>query len=126
MRRPAARVDGLDAAALLQASCARIQALRLRHGAPNWKTASGGLESSWKGGSGFVRAQRTRQSASLPTFDFPGFPMPQSGLPNLPGSGHGRAAGLAAHEACFGAAADTPQNAHAHSRQFSKFGAVAP
>ena len=52
--------------------------------------------------------------------------MPQSGLPNLPGGGHGRVAGLAAHEACFGAAADTPQNAHAHFRQFSKFGAVAP
>ena len=126
MRRPAARADGLDAAALLQASCDRIQALRFRHGAPDWKTASGGLESSWKGGSGFVRALRTRQSATLPTFDFPGFPMPQSGLPNLPGSGHGRAAGLAAHEACFGAAADTPQNALAHFRQFSKFGAVAP
>ena len=26
----------------------------------------------------------------LSTFDFPGFPMPRNGLPNLPGDGHGR------------------------------------
>ena len=120
VRRPAVRANGLDAAALLQASCARIQALRLRHGAPDWKTASGGLESSWKGGSGFVRALRTRQSATLPTFDFPGFPMPQSGLPNLPGTATGRAAGLAAHEVRFGAAADTPLNARRASPAVSK------
>ena len=54
------------------------------------------------------------------TFDFPGIPMPQSGLPNLPGSGHGRAAGMAAHEACFGAAADTPLNARRASLAVSK------
>ena len=131
VRRLAVRASGPDAVALMQASCARTQTLRLRHGASDWETASGGLGSSWKGGPGFVRAtadatKRVPPDLRLSTFDFPGFPMPQSGLPNLPGSGHGRAAGLAAHEACFGATADTPQNAQAHSRQFSKFGAVAP
>ena len=82
MRRLAVRASGPDAVALMQASCARTQTLRLRHGAPDWETASGGLGSSWKGGPGFVRAtadatkrvppksHRTRQSASLPTFDF--------------------------------------------------------
>ena len=46
--------------------------------------------------------------------------MPQSGLPNLPGTATGRAAGLAAHEVRFGAAADTPLNARRASQAVSK------
>ena len=56
VRRLAVRASGPDAVALMQASCARTQTLRLRHGASDWETASGGLGSSWKGGPGFVRA----------------------------------------------------------------------
>ncbi|MBP5543177.1 MAG: hypothetical protein ILM98_03815, partial [Kiritimatiellae bacterium] len=116
-----------------------------RHGASDWETASGGLGSSWKGGSGFVRAtadatkrvppksHRTRQSAFLPTFDFRLSDLRLSWFSHAAerpsqsaGSGHGHAAGLAVQEACFCAAADTPQNAHATFRQCSKFGAVAP
>jgi hypothetical protein len=89
MPRPAARADGLYASALAQAPCIRIHAVRLRLGAPDWETASGGLENSWK-----AHAQKnlkTFQLFNLSTFQLPflKFPMPQSGLPNLPGDGHG-------------------------------------
>ena len=47
----------------------------------------------------------------LSTFDFPGFPMPQGGLPNLPGAATGRAAGLATREARFSVATVSPRNA---------------
>ena len=48
LRRPAMRAIGQDAAALVQAPCACIPAVWLRHCAPDWKAASGGLESSWE------------------------------------------------------------------------------
>lgn len=52
--------------------------------------------------------------------------MPRSGLPNLPGAAIGRATGLATHEACFKATAATAYVRVARSRQFPRFGAVAP
>ena len=46
---PATRANGLDATALMQASCVRIHAVRLRHSAPDWESASGGLEKILEG-----------------------------------------------------------------------------
>ena len=74
VRRLAVRASGPDAVALMQASCACTQTLRLRHGASDWETASGGLGSSWKGGPGFVRAtadatKRVPPDLRLSTFD---------------------------------------------------------
>ncbi|MBR4611315.1 MAG: hypothetical protein IKO40_01230, partial [Kiritimatiellae bacterium] len=107
---PAARAIGLDAAALRQASFVRIHAVWLRHGAPDWESAFGGLEITWK-----------TSAAS-----FPSFSVPRNGLPNLLGSARGHATGIATHEACFEAAATMAQVRVARSRQFPRFGAVAP
>ena len=49
MPRPAARAEGLYASALAQAPCVRIHAVRLRHSAPDWESASGGLEKILEG-----------------------------------------------------------------------------
>ena len=45
LRRLDTRVNGLDVATLMRASCVGIHALWLRHGATDWEPASGGLES---------------------------------------------------------------------------------
>ena len=89
MRRLAVRASGSDAVALMQASCARTQTLRLRHGASDWETASGGLGSSWKGGPGFVRATADATKRVLPDFrlsTFLAFPCRRAAFPICQGA----------------------------------------
>ena len=130
------RAIGQDAAALVQAPCACIPAVWLlatAHQIGNRLRRVGMfLEGrAWlrPGRCGRDKARPSRPSTPFPSFDlrpFPDFPMPQSGLSNLPGTATGRAAGMATHEACFNAAAFPTQIRIALPRQFPKFGAVAP
>ena len=125
MRRLAVRANGPDAAALMRASCARTRVLRLRHGAPDWEPPPAGWEVLGREGPASSGPLRTRRSASLPTFDFrpstfPVFPCRRAAFPICRGAATDRAAGLAAHEARFGAAADTPLNARRASLTVSK------